>query len=309
MLVNYQKNWEGSSLSTAAPGVIVFYPLKDGVVKQIWLRVQEPVAHNLRWAVYYSDGGYITDFLITTGQVLGGSTLPDGFSVAMLSHLRVDLIETNGATAHIPIVFEIAIEEAIDISYNELQDVPDSFPPSAHNHDTRYYTKSETDAQSNNYELLANKNTSNGYCGLDIEGVISSAQLPPNIQRDWNTLDISITEHTLNPIADNRTIFRYDENDVCIFNLPARNETGLIPGVTEFEIFIMNTRGGRSRIQIPVSCVVYGTVNGSFRFFDSGLILFPEENYNGSYIRLLFMGDYDVGNAYTAIANTNWLEL
>jgi hypothetical protein len=181
MLVNYQKNWEGSSLTTPANGVIVFYPLKDGVVKQVWLRVQEPVTHDLRWAVYYSDGGYVTDFLITTGQVLGGSTLPDGFSVSMLSHLRVDLIETNGATAHIPIVFEVAIEETIELSYSELQDIPTTFPPAAHDHDSRYYTKTEIEAQAGNYELSANKNISDGYAGLDADARVLPENLPPYV--------------------------------------------------------------------------------------------------------------------------------
>lgn len=214
MLTKYQRIWEGSSLTTPANGVIVFYPLNDGVIKQIWLRVQNPVTHPLRWAIYYGEGHvYVTDFRIEIGEVLSGATLPDGFTVEMFQYLRLDLIETNGGIANIPVVIEYAIEEEIDISYNDLQDVPTSFPsawddvtgkpstfpPSthnhddryftetesdarfaalSHNHDSRYYTETEIDSQASNYELLVNKNAVGGYAGLDGSGKVAAAQLP-----------------------------------------------------------------------------------------------------------------------------------
>lgn len=74
-------------------------------------------------------------------------------------------------------------------SYNDLEDVPTSFPPSAHTHPISDIINLQSTLDSK--ENLANKGLPNGYAGLDAGGKIPSSQLPNSVmelQGEWNAL-------------------------------------------------------------------------------------------------------------------------
>lgn len=270
MLVKYQRIWEGSSLTTPAAGVIVFYPLIDGLLQKIWLRVREPVTHPLRWAIYYGDTNiYVTDFTIEVGQVSIGITLSEDFPVEMFTRLRLDLIETNGGIANIPVVIEYGIEETVELSYNDLQDIPETFSPAAHNHNDLYYGKEHIDdivsvleSDLASREVFSRKGEPNGYAPLDLEGKLPIGNLTTH---NHDSQYIAQTQSVIpKPTTGNIAVA---ESGALLTNSGAigtsiqtlPNSSLCIPGKTRYDIYL--TQANSFRFQpstVPVADIVKG---------------------------------------------------
>lgn len=62
--------------------------------------------------------------------------------------------------------------------WNEIQNKPNSFPPTSHTHDDLYYTESEINTFLISKQSTTEKGTANGYASLDGTGKVPSAQLP-----------------------------------------------------------------------------------------------------------------------------------
>ncbi|PKA03509.1 hypothetical protein CH375_16580 [Leptospira ellisii] len=63
-------------------------------------------------------------------------------------------------------------------SWSDIQNIPNTFPPSLHNHDELYFTESEINSLLNSKQSKSEKGISNGYASLDGTGKVPSAQLP-----------------------------------------------------------------------------------------------------------------------------------
>lgn len=74
-------------------------------------------------------------------------------------------------------------------SYNDLEDVPSSFPPNAHTHPISDIINLQAALDSK--ENLANKGVANGYAGLDGGGKVPIAQLPNSIMEYKGVYDAS----------------------------------------------------------------------------------------------------------------------
>lgn len=144
LLQTYQKNYEGGNITVPKNGIMVFYVLRDGLLKTWRLSVDEPMVGDATFRLRHESAPLAT-FTIPAGQQIGEALLIDT-AFLRFDRLFLDLTAV-GVQVNTPLALELDFEEAISINWDDLTNVPTEFPPAPHNHDDRYYLKATTDSK------------------------------------------------------------------------------------------------------------------------------------------------------------------